>query len=398
MGPGAQVDRALLSRREARLHAGVPPLHAGAREEPLERGPVEDPAHGDPGRRGARRAALQPVHLLRASVDREPLPRDEPLVLRPEHGQHADRAARGEAAELVVHVGVHRVRRRREEVGPVAERRREQDDRDLAAEIDLREVVPAVLGRRHAVADEDERGRHVDVARPQVGPEHELLERDERLVRAPGTGHDERGPRRVDGRAAQRHLLEPAAVRSRRLESGSLQLGRHVTLGELVAASPREPALEPVVREEADVSRQRRGSDRGDARCAEAREGAGGVVRRNGPDGGGDGEDCDDRATLGHGEPPRRGDAGSIPRTRPLIRERSGRSPEPAEARAGRPRSGTAGRDEQVRLVRLHSASNSLTPRRRRWRAARSGMSSSTRGSMWHVTDPERASPIGRDQ
>ena len=77
--------------------------------------------------------------------------------------ERADRAAPRRFLELVGPAPVighrppaeaarDRIARRRLEIGVV-----DQEDRDLAVEVDVAEIVPAALGRGHAIADEDHR-------------------------------------------------------------------------------------------------------------------------------------------------------------------------------------------------------------------------------------------------
>ncbi len=143
----------------------------------------------------------------------------------------------------------------------------EKDD-DLPLHVEPPVVVPAVLGRHDPVAHEHQlrvlrhdtvrvahRAQHDLGLHPGAGGERELLgppaERN--------LGRDGRGV------AHERDRLEPGrlSVGTGRARSVAhrLQLGREVTDGELVTATPGEPALEQVVGKEAGVTGDLGGSD-----------------------------------------------------------------------------------------------------------------------------------------
>ena len=122
---------------------------------------------------------------------------------------------------------------------------------DLALEVDAFVIVPTVLRRLNAVADEDHlsvadlRPRRVDARRqretPRVG-QGDLRRATGELPRR----------RRLRGDADHRERLLPRAPGTSGLEACSLELGGEVQARELVAAASGTPPFESVGREKAD--------------------------------------------------------------------------------------------------------------------------------------------------
>src|SRR5690606_33212038 len=157
----------------------------------------------------------------------------------------------------------------------------DQDLRGLPAHVDPGIVVPVLLWRDHAVADEH------DLAVVEVDP-LDFAIADADPVQANRVALAGNGQRLVvaGGNLDQRHVLEPAAVVAR-LQPGALELLDQVGERLLLARRPRRAPLELVERERAGDLLQRRlgqlpGSDLGIAgdrgasgRGEEGKEGAG---------------------------------------------------------------------------------------------------------------------------
>ena len=123
---------------------------------------------------------------------------------------------------------------------------------DLALDVHALEVVPLVLGRLDAVADEHHLGvLELRLRRLHAGLDGEVLvEREIGTLAAALCTKDARG---VGGHAHELEALEPRAVGRSRLEPEALETRGDVGLGELSAAATGAAALEEVVREEANV-------------------------------------------------------------------------------------------------------------------------------------------------
>ena len=125
-------------------------------------------------------------------------------------------------------------------------------EEDLAREIRVLVVVPLVLGRHDAVADEDDL-RVLDF-RLQLLDSREGDEVGARLPLRLAALRAEDG-RPGEGRldADQRHLLNPAAAGGTRLDVHGLHLRLDIRLSQAVAARCGAPPLEEIGGEEADV-------------------------------------------------------------------------------------------------------------------------------------------------
>src|ERR1035438_2891090 len=150
-----------------------------------------------------------------------------------------------------------------EEVGVVGGWVADDDEDDFAADIDVGVVIPLVLGRGDAVADEDDGGVDVD--------ERSVARVVDDVVGAEGEGHGGAGGGReredggvaVDGHAEEGYLLEEGAVVTAGLEAGEGELGGDVFGGEIASADAGAAAFEKIVGEEADVGANFFGVDGG---------------------------------------------------------------------------------------------------------------------------------------
>ena len=175
--------------------------------------------------------------------------------------EHPERPAAGRLLELV---GPPAVVGHRLAVEPAAEIGLEigivdEHERDLAAQIDPLEVVPLPLGRRHAVADEDERRRgDGDACRRQMRcADGDVVALPQRPVRA--TGRDADGDRAGVG-LRQRNVLRPGTPatsvrRAARLQAERLELSGDVVHG--LWFRPPSPARVPRTRPTRAPSRAR---------------------------------------------------------------------------------------------------------------------------------------------
>ena len=136
----------------------------------------------------------------------------------------------------------------------------DQEEQDLAAHVGVPEVVPVVLRRPRAVADEDELGvRHLDLVDDVLRRGDVVYGRLERPALAPRRHHQVVARQRRD--ADQRHVLHPRPVRvaRRQAERGELlrQKGDRLRL----AVRTRRAPLELVRGERLGRGEQRVGAD-----------------------------------------------------------------------------------------------------------------------------------------
>ena len=134
----------------------------------------------------------------------------------------------------------------------------DQHDDDLAAHIDVLEVVPVPLRRIDAVADEDQRGvaQHHMTAR-QTGRDGDLLalgQRD-RLAAGAQLQATEIG----DTEAVEHHVLGPGPVGPARLEARSGILFAQIADGHVLRRGGDAPALEAIIRQHPGMFGQARG-------------------------------------------------------------------------------------------------------------------------------------------
>jgi len=150
----------------------------------------------------------------------------------------------------------------------------DQDDRDLALQVDALEVVPAPLGSADAVADEDQRG--VGDGHPvhrTLAGRHDVGGLDQGAVNAAGRQGEARVARHDE--PVERHFLGPAAVVAGGLQTQGAELADQIVDGQRLARTPRRAAGElggaqhlhmggqGVGRDDAGIRRQRRGGEQG---------------------------------------------------------------------------------------------------------------------------------------
>ena len=203
--------------------------------------------------------------------------------------QRAQGAAPGGLLELVDPTAIvggrlaakaagHRLAGRGFEIGVV-----DQDDGDLAPQIDALEIVPSPLRRRDAVADEHQRRLVDDHARDRtLGPDHGVAGLDQVAGRiaAGGQGYPRAGG---DLEVDQRHGLGPAALVAGRLQPQRLELTDDVANGPGLARPARRSAGQRAVGQHPDVSRKLlRGNRPGRwGRGGQGREQGGGDKRKH---------------------------------------------------------------------------------------------------------------------
>ena len=150
------------------------------------------------------------------------------------------------------------------------------DQDDFAFDVDAGVVVPVVLGRGDAVADEDDGGVDVDdrsvpgIVDDVVSAEGEVeAAKPSRRTcsagsRAIAAGEEgERGLVALDGHAEEINLREVCAVVAAGLEAGESELSGDVGCGEVAAANAGAAAFEEIVGEKADVGADSFGVDGG---------------------------------------------------------------------------------------------------------------------------------------
>ncbi len=126
---------------------------------------------------------------------------------------------------------------------------------NLALEVHALEVVPLVLGRLDAVADEDHLGvAHVGGGLLHAAAGDEVVPplQGEGLAAGLSTGLEVPGLRHLGGDADDLERLLPASVLGSRLEAERFHARRKIEPRQLVAAAGRSPALQLVVGQEAD--------------------------------------------------------------------------------------------------------------------------------------------------
>jgi hypothetical protein len=238
--------------------------------------------------RGVHRDPRLHRHVAHAAVGR----RDVEVLAAPAARKHLERVARG---TFLVHddrgrrallrrdlvlvrppaVVRHRTaaehgRVERARIVRVGDRRIVHQHHDrLAGHVDALVIVPAVLRRQDAVADEDE------IAVLDVDHRHRAARRRHEIGRAAQRHalplhRDRRGDRRRD--ADERHVLDPGAVRIAGLQAHRLELLRQVPDRLLLTRRTRRTTLEGVGGEHLRVAEQVLGRD--------ARERGGRVERR----------------------------------------------------------------------------------------------------------------------
>ena len=136
----------------------------------------------------------------------------------------------------------------------------DQEDGDLALQVDALEVVPPALGRIHSISDEDHRGaRDPRLVHRTDGAEIDVLREAQRgrLARL-----RDRQARRLQLGADHRHRLRPAAVLTAGLQPRRLELLGQISDRLLLARSAHRAALELVRRQHSRDLGHALGTDR----------------------------------------------------------------------------------------------------------------------------------------